>query len=138
VSEKTDSFAFGIVLVELLISTGVIVDGKAQSDAAQITLNARDLVDTEGELSLSQAVQTLALSGGWAPTAVGLEERKQREQAVETCRVLSDVAALCIANSGRRKIPAQVLASLEKAARAAGALSAMPVARDRMAILSTS
>jgi serine/threonine protein kinase len=104
VSEKTDAFAMGVVLVELLISTSA----QPADDPVGITLEARALVDREGANGLAQVVQAKALAGGWAGG-----DREQRGRAVEACKVVSDLAASCIASASTRKKPAEVLAALE-------------------------
>ena len=110
-SEKTDAFAFGVILVELLISGAAKGASLPSRTDKNVALEARTLVDTEGEMSLSQVVEAKALTTGW-----------EKDSAKEVARVLCDVAASCIANTGRRQIPAQVLPLIEQAWSEAGAI----------------
>jgi hypothetical protein len=101
VSEKTDAFAFGIVLVELLISAADAPGGYP----ATVTLEARSFVDTNGQMMLSSAVQAKALSGDWARSAKGKQAAK----------ILGDAAASCIAPTATRRTPVHVLKQLVEA-----------------------
>jgi serine/threonine protein kinase len=86
VSEKTDSFAFGIVVVEML--------------ANMHSLAARDLVDKHEVNTLPQALEELAAKGRWPK---------------KTAEILSSVATTCTRGTMTRTTPAQVLAQVESA-----------------------
>jgi hypothetical protein len=100
VSEKTDAFALGIVLVELLTANTKVID----RTAVEITLDARSLVDIEGDLTLSAVLEARARDAGWTGAA-----------AEQAAKELSGVAASCIGNTSRRQTPSQVLPLLEAA-----------------------
>jgi hypothetical protein len=86
VSEKTDSFAFGIMVVEMLANINC--------------LQARDLVDQHEVNTLPQALEELAA------------QRKWPKKAAE---ILSSVATTCTRGTMTRTTPAQVLAQVESA-----------------------
>jgi hypothetical protein len=102
---KTDAYAFGIVLIELVISA---VDAVEEESQCQITLDARALVDDEGEVTLARAVEARATGGScWADS-----------RAKHAVNVLGKTAASCIAPSSRRQAPAHVLPLLETTCQA--------------------
>jgi hypothetical protein len=83
---KTDAFAFGIVLIELLTELDPI--------------KARNMVDFEGEMSIASALYTNAKERKW-PKAVA--------------KSLSDLAAACVSSTKMRKIPAEIERHLQRA-----------------------
>jgi hypothetical protein len=103
VSEKTDAFAMGIIIIELLIGMGLRHENERTSD---VTLQARAMVDTEGSEGLGKAAQAKVLEAGscWA-------QGKGRQAS----KILIEVAASLVGPTGVRKTPAQVLGELEKA-----------------------
>jgi serine/threonine protein kinase len=86
VSEKTDSFAFGIMVVEMLANINC--------------LQARDLVDQHEVNTLPQALEELAA---------------QRKWPKKTAEILSSIATTCTRGTMTRTTPAQVLAQVESA-----------------------
>ena len=80
VSEKTDGYAFGIMVVEMLANTDC--------------LEASALVDEHESNTLPQALKELADAGGWPAT---------------TAAVLSNIATTCTRGSKTRTTPAEVL-----------------------------
>jgi serine/threonine protein kinase len=86
VSEKTDSFAFGIMVVEMIANINCLA--------------ARDLVDKHEKDTLPQALEELAAKGRWPK---------------KTAEVLSSVATKCTRGTMTRTTPAQVLAQVESA-----------------------
>jgi serine/threonine protein kinase len=84
VSEKTDSFAFGIMVVELIANMNC--------------LRARNLVDEHEKDTLPQALEEQALQGG-CPKQVA--------------KMLSNVATVCTRGTKTRTTAAQVLAQIE-------------------------
>ena len=96
--------------MELLTSVG-----GGNTNAVDITLNARDLVDASdynnalAENALSPALQAKALACGWASSGDGANQ----EKAVDACRVLSEIAASCVSRTSWRKKPVEVLPLLE-------------------------
>ena len=94
-----DAFAFGILLIELLIS-GDSIGGST----ADITFDSRAMYDGERPNQLSEAVQTKALATGWAQGG-----------GKQAAKALSDVAASCVEKTNSRKTQAQVLPELEAA-----------------------
>ena len=85
VSEKTDSFAFGIMVVEMLANINC--------------LQARDLVDKHEKDTLPQALEEAA-KGRWPK---------------KTAEILSSIATTCTRGTMTRTTPAQVLAQVESA-----------------------
>ena len=99
VSEKTDAFALGIVIVELLIS------GAIETEYPEaFPLKARELVDSEDAGPLSDAVLAMATKGGWAGG-----------NGLLAAKVLTDIAISCTRVTSMRQTPAQVLPKLEAA-----------------------
>ena len=99
VSEKTDAFALGIVIFELLISGAIETE---YSEA--FPLKARGLVDSEESKTLSDAVLAMATKGGWADG-----------NGLLAAKVLTDIAISCTRVTSMRQTPAQVLPKLETA-----------------------
>ena len=99
VSEKTDAFALGIVIFELLIS------GAIETEYPEaFPLKARGLVDSEESKTLSDAVLAMATKGGWADG-----------NGLLAAKVLTDIAISCTRVTSMRQTPAQVLPKLETA-----------------------
>jgi hypothetical protein len=89
VSEKTDAFAFGILLIELL------------SDFHP--LDARELADAHTELKArTDKLRDLAKQTYWTET-------------LGARTTVCEIASQCTAGSSTRKTPAQVLPALEDA-----------------------
>jgi serine/threonine protein kinase len=86
VSEKTDGFAFGIIVVELLVK--------------RHCLQARALVDEHEFNTLPQELVELAMQNGWPK---------------QVAKILSNVATDCTRGSKSRSTPAEVLAQVEEA-----------------------
>ena len=110
VSEKTDAFALGIVILELLVSEGYdIQDAEAGRQEARVACReARALVDDHmGEAeSFSAAVEQLSTKcdgSSWASSDAA-------KQAAET---LLQVAIRCVKGSVSRCTPEEVLPQLE-------------------------
>jgi hypothetical protein len=103
VSEKTDAFALGIVILELLISGAI----KAEHPDA-FPLTARELVDSEDVGPLSDTVLAMATKGGWAGGKAG-------GNGLLAAKVLTDIAISCTRVTKMRQTPAQVLPKLETA-----------------------
>jgi hypothetical protein len=95
VSEKTDSFAFGIMVVEMLANINC--------------LEARDLVDQHEVNTLPQILEDLAAQGGWPE---------------KTAEILSNIATMCTRGTATRTTPARVLAQIESAYESATSSSA--------------
>jgi hypothetical protein len=89
VSEKTDSFAFGIMVVEMLANINC--------------LQARTLVDENEVNTLPQALEQQAAQGRWPK---------------KTAEILSSIATTCTRGTKTRTTPAQVLAQVESAYQA--------------------
>jgi hypothetical protein len=105
VSEKTDAFAMGIVIIELLIS------GSMNANCPEaFPLKARNLVDCEDAADLSASVKGMAARGGWAEGG-----------AIVAADVLTAVAISCTRRTTTRKTPTQVLSQLEVASQLAKA-----------------
>jgi hypothetical protein len=100
VSEKTDAYAMGIVIIELLIS-GSMTFAECPED---YPLKARTLVDIEDMADLPSAIEAMAVSGAWADA-----------NARRAAKVLIDVAVCCTGKAGKRKTPAGVLDQIEGA-----------------------
>ena len=94
-SEKTDAFAMGIVLIELLTDKD--------------SVDARCLVETEGEESIAAA--TFNLARELHVNTTGPEDG----ETMHAAKVLGEVAASCIAAVKQRKTPAQLLPQVEEA-----------------------
>ena len=91
VSEKTDAFAMGIVLVELLTDMD--------------SFDARGLADAEGGENVAAATYECAKT-----MHIGAADG-----AMEAAKILGEVAAACIAAAKQRKTPAQLLPRVERA-----------------------
>ena len=100
VSEKTDAFAMGIIIIELLISEAIDTE-----DPATFPERARGLVETEDQVDLSAAVQAMAITGSWGDGG----------EAKHAAKVLADVAVSFTGKVANRWTPAQALARLEAA-----------------------
>ena len=85
-SEKTDSFAFGIMVAEMIANMNC--------------LQSRDLVDKHEVNTLPQALEELATQGGWP---------------AKTAAILGSIATTCTRGTMTRTTPAQVLAQVESA-----------------------
>jgi hypothetical protein len=109
VSEKTDAFAMGIVIIELLISGAI----KAEH-AETFPLQAREKVDSADPEDLSAELQALAARGGWAGS----------KDAQRAAKILADVAVSCTRGTTKRQKPAEVLGQLEAAHRLTSSASA--------------
>jgi serine/threonine protein kinase len=96
VSEKTDAFAMGIVLIELL--TGMD------------SMDARGLAETEGQENIAAATFDLARRMHVGTTVA-------EDGAIQAAKVLGEIAAFCIAALQQRKAPAQLLPRVEEAYR---------------------
>jgi serine/threonine protein kinase len=101
VSEKTDAFALGILILELLISGAIKTEYPEE-----FPLKARGLVDSEEPDTLSDAVLAMATKGGWAG-----------ENGLLAAKVLTDVAISLTRVTSKRQTPVQVLPQLETAYR---------------------
>jgi serine/threonine protein kinase len=99
VSEKTDAFAMGIVVIELLIFGSM--PNAAPED---FPFKARDLVNTEDAADLSALLQARAVSSGWA-----------EGNAKRAAEILADVAVVCTQKTGKRQTPTEVMSQLESA-----------------------
>jgi hypothetical protein len=97
VSEKTDSFAFGIMVIEMIASVNC--------------MQARNLVDENEKDTLPQALEELAVQGEWPK---------------KTAEILSSIATACTRGTKTRAIPAMVLAQVESAYRTTDSSSAEP------------
>jgi hypothetical protein len=99
VSEMTDAFAMGIVIIELLIF------GSVQTNAPEgFPFKARDLVNTEEAADLTALIQARAVSSGWA-----------EGNAKRAAEILANVAVVCTQKTGKRQTPAEVMGQLESA-----------------------
>ena len=96
VSERTDAFAYGVVLIELLIFESY--GDEVHPDT--FALEARGLVDDQTEDTLGAAILSKAMQGGWA-------------QSVPAARELTEVAIACVKGVSARTTPAQVLGRVE-------------------------
>ena len=85
-SEKTDSFAFGIMVAEMIANMNC--------------LQSRDFVDKHEKDTLPQALEELATQGGWPE---------------KTAAILGSIATTCTRGTMTRTTPAQVLAQVESA-----------------------
>jgi hypothetical protein len=101
VSEKTDAFAMGIIIIELLIS-GAIETKHPET----FPLEAREMVNSEDPEDLSAKVQALSAMGGWTGS-----------DAQRAAKILADVAVSCTRGTTKRQNPAQVLGQLKAAHR---------------------
>jgi serine/threonine protein kinase len=99
VSAKTDAFAMGIVIIELLIARAIEVE-----HTDEYPLKARVLVDTEDYDTLSAVLQDMASNGGWT----GNNEK-------QAAMILADVAVGCTRSTGKRQTPTTVLSQIEGA-----------------------
>ena len=99
VSEKTDAFALGIVIFELLISGAIKTEYPEAFPVA-----ARGLVDSEDLDTLSGTVLAMATKGGWAGG-----------NGLLAAKVLTDIAVSFTRVTSKRQTPAQVLPQLETA-----------------------
>jgi serine/threonine protein kinase len=99
VSAKTDAFAMGIVIIELLIARAIEVEY-----TEDYPFKARDLVDTEDNDTLPAVLQDMASNGGWT----GNNE-------TQAAKILADVAVGCTRPTGKRQTPATVLSQIESA-----------------------
>jgi hypothetical protein len=98
VSEKTDGYAYGIIIVEMLTNMSC--------------LEARNLVDEHERETLLQELQELAAKGGWPK---------------QVAQILSSVATMCTRGTKTRTTPAQVLAQTESAYAASQATTSAEV-----------
>ena len=100
VSEKTDAFAMGIVIIELLIS------GSMPTAAPEdFPFKARELVDSkDSKEDLTAAIEAMAADGGWAD-----------ESAVRAAKILTSVAVSCTCKTEKRLTPALALGRTEEA-----------------------
>ena len=99
VSAKTDAFALGIVIFELLISGAIKTEYPEAFPVA-----ARGLVDSEDVDTLSGTVLAMATKGGWAGG-----------NGLLAAKVLTDIAISFTRVTSKRQTPAQVLPQLETA-----------------------
>jgi hypothetical protein len=99
VSEKTDAFAMGIVIIELLISGSI-----ETKIAEKFPLKARDMVDGKDAADLSAAIQSMAVGSGWAD-----------DYATRAAKILIDVAVSCTGRTEKRQTPTMVLRRIESA-----------------------
>ena len=86
ISEKTDSFAFGVIILELLTNLH--------------PKNARNVLDMHGTEGIADFLLASTDKLGW-PKPVA--------------RIITDVCSACIAASVRRKTPAEVVDELGRA-----------------------
>ena len=104
-SPKTDAFALGIVLVELLLSSQWLpVD-----DACEITFLARAFVDAEDAGGRADAAYAKAIRSGW-----------EDANAQRAAKILCNVMESCLRGSTHRSTPSQVQQQLETAFGLAG------------------
>jgi hypothetical protein len=100
VSEKTDAFALGIVIIELLISGSIDA-----VSAADFPIKARALVNEEDSDELAKVVEGMAAGSGWS-----------NDGAKHAAKILTKVAvSLTRPYTKKRQAPAQVMAQLETA-----------------------
>jgi hypothetical protein len=99
VSAKTDAFAMGIVIIELLISGSM-----ATADPEDFPFEARQLVDSKDAADLSAAIEAMAADGGWTDGS-----------ALRAAKVLTSVAVSCTRRTEKRQTPAVVLGQMEEA-----------------------
>jgi hypothetical protein len=99
VSAKTDAFAMGIVVIELLIS------GSMQTAAPEdLPFKARQLVDSKDAADLTAAIEAMAADGGWGDGS-----------ALRAAKVLASVAVSCTHRTEKRQTPAMILGRIEEA-----------------------
>ena len=112
VSEKTDAFAFGVVLIELLVCD-------CFDRPMSLPLAARGLVDeTEGADELAAAIKLKQKATETEPSLAPSTWRSSSD-AKRAAKLLTDVACACTRVPSKRQAPAQVLAQLEAAAEIA-------------------
>ena len=99
------------VLIELLISAA----NSPGEHPDAVVLEARSLVDTNGQMMLCSAVCEKALAGDWGQSAAGKQAAK----------ILGDAAAACIAPTASRRTPVHVLTALVEADALGGATLAV-------------
>jgi serine/threonine protein kinase len=86
VSEKTDAFAFGIIVVELLTNLSCV--------------QARTLADEHEGTTLPKALMELSMQAGWPH---------------QPAKILSNVATTCTRGTKSRTTPAVILVQVESA-----------------------
>jgi serine/threonine protein kinase len=99
VSEKTDAFAMGIVIIELLISSSI-----QTADPEEFSFKARDMVDSKDVADLSVAIGAMAAGGCWAGA-----------RALRAAKILTSAAVSCTSRTEKRQTPAVVLGQIEEA-----------------------
>lgn len=112
VSEKTDAFALGIVIIELLISD--CYDRKMS-----FPLAARGLVNEYGAEDLAEAIKQKQKATETNPS---LKPSTWRSSAAakRAAKALIDVACQCTRPSSKRQVPSQVLPQLQAAGQSGG------------------
>ena len=108
VSEKTDAFAMGILIVELLISEAYDLNDPLLNSNT-FCIEAREMVDEEDSFeALAAAIEAKSVhcaGSCWASSAV----------AKRSAKILIEVAIKCVKGAKGRSTPVQVLSSLERA-----------------------
>ena len=103
ISEKTDAFAMGIVVLELLLASSY---SGSQCEPAVLTLEARRMVDERADVDLLAAMEAKSVDCAgccWSGSS----------EAKRVARALISVAIKCVKAVQARSTPADVLPELE-------------------------
>ena len=111
VSEKTDAYSMGVLIIELLISEYFVATDPGVM-AHTFCLEARELIDDEMDDTLAAAIE--AKSAGFAQCSWA-----SSAEARQAAKALAAVAVKCTRGAKKRCTPAEVLPELEAAACAA-------------------
>ena len=111
VSEKTDAYSMGVLIIELLISEYFVATDPGVM-AHTFCLEARELIDDEMDDTLAAAIE--AKSAGFAQCSWA-----SSAEARQAAKALAAVAVKCTRGVTGRSTPEEVLPELERLARGA-------------------
>ena len=111
VSEKTDAYSMGVLIIELLISEYFVATDPGVM-AHTFCLEARELIDDEVEDTIAEAIE--AKSAGFAQCSWA-----SSAEARQAAKALAAVAVKCTRGVTGRSTPEEVLPELERLARGA-------------------
>eukprot|EP00935_MAST-01C_sp_MAST-1C-sp1_P002794 g2794.t1 len=123
ISEKTDAFALGIVIIELLISEAYDHENDPGVAAHTFCVEARALVnDSDGSKDLAVAIKAKykhAAAGGGGTRTVGTTGWRSSSRAKQAAKAMTDIAVKCVKGANKRSTPAELLPELEAVAKLA-------------------
>ena len=116
VSEKTDAYSMGVLIIELLISEYFVATDPGVM-AHTFCLEARELVDEANSLEdLAAAIKAKykqAAAGGSGTRTVGTTGWRSSSRAKEAAKALTDIAIKCVKGANKRNTPTELLPKLE-------------------------